>query len=115
MRQCLFHPVSAVKPVDTQPLISQTAFLAPATLPTIPVEVPVAVDASVKTKPVDQKQKKKPHKSRKDRHTDKSVKTDPKVASSDPKSDKKGASRSEKKRDRSVSPVSKPSSKKQEH
>ena len=56
-------PVSAVKLVDTQPLISQTPFLAPATHPTGPVEVPVAVDASVKTKSVDQKEKKS-HKSR---------------------------------------------------
>ena len=103
--------------MDTQPLISQTPFLAPATRLTGPVEVPVAVDASVKTKSVDQKEK-KPHKSRKDKHSDKSVKTDPKVASSDSKSEKeikKDTSRSEKKRDRSVSPVPKPSSEKQEH
>ena len=89
-------PVSAVKPVDTQPLISQTPFLVPATRPTGPVEIPVAVDASVKAKSVDQKEKKS-HKSRKDKHSDKSVKTDHKVVSSDPKSEKKGvSSRSEK-------------------
>ena len=41
-------PVSSVKPVDTQHLISDTPFLAPATRPTGPVEVPVAVDALVK-------------------------------------------------------------------
>ena len=69
--------VSSVKPVDTQGLISETPFLAPATRPTRPVEVPVAVDASVKTKSVHQKEKKKPHKLRKDKHADKSVKTDP--------------------------------------
>ena len=68
-------PVSAVKPVDTQPLISETPFLAPATHPTGLVEVPVAVDASVKHKSVDPKGKKKSHKSRKDKPTDKSVKT----------------------------------------
>ena len=99
-------PVSAVKPVDTQPLISQTPFLAPATRPTGPVEVPVAVDASAKTKSVDQKEKKKSHKSRKEKHSDKSVKTDQKVASSDPKSGQKSvSSRSEKKRDQSASPA----------
>ena len=86
-------PVCSVKPVDTQCLISETPFLAPATRPTGPVEVPVAVGASVKTKPVDQKEKKKPHKSRKDKHTDKSVKTDPEIVSTDSKPDKKCASR----------------------
>ena len=105
-------PVSAVKLVDTQPLISQTPFLAPATCPTRPVEVPVAVDASVKTKSVDQKEKKS-HKSRKDKHSDNSVKTDHEVASSDPKSEKKGdSSRSEKKRYRSASPAPRPVTKK---
>ena len=108
-------PVLAVKPVDTQPLISQTPFLAPATRPTGPVEVPVAVDASAKTKSVDQKEKKS-HKSRKDKHFDKSVKTDHKVASSDPKSEKKSvSSRSEKTCDRSASPAPRPVTKKQEH
>ena len=38
--------VSSVKPVDTQHLISDTPFLAPATSPTRPVQVLVAVDAS---------------------------------------------------------------------
>ena len=109
-------PVSAVKLVDTQPLISQTPFLAPATHPTGPVEVSVAVDASAKTKSVDQKAKKKSHKSRKDKHSDKSVKTDHKITSSDPKSEKKSvSSRSKKKRDRSASPAPRPVTKKQEH
>ena len=81
-------PVSAVKPVDTQPLISHTPFLAPATRPTGPVEVPVAVDALAKTKVVDQKEKKKSHKSRKEKHSETSVKTDQNVASSDHKSGK---------------------------
>ena len=44
-------------------------FLAPATRPTGPVEVPVAVDALAKTKAVDQKEKKKSHKSRKEKHS----------------------------------------------
>ena len=105
-------PVSAVKSVDTQPLISQTPFLAPATRPIVPVEVPVAVDASAKTKAVDQKEKKS-HKSGKEKHSDKSVKTDQKVASSDPKLGKKSVS--EKKRDRSASPAPRPVTKKQEH
>ena len=42
-------PVSAVKPVDSQHLISDTPFLVPATRPTGPVQVPVAVDAQAKT------------------------------------------------------------------
>ena len=41
-------PVSAVKPVDSQQLVSETPFLAPATRPTGPVKVLVAVDAQVK-------------------------------------------------------------------
>ena len=41
----VFTPVSTVKPVDTQPFISQQPFLAPASRPTGPVEAPVAVDA----------------------------------------------------------------------
>ena len=105
-------PVSAVKPVDTQPLISQTPFLAPATRPTGPVEVPVAVDASVKHKSVDPKGKKS-HKSRKYKPSEKSVKTDSKVVTTDSKPDKKRGGSSEKKHDRSVSPVSKSSTKKQ--
>ena len=38
-------PVSAVEPIDTQPLVSKTPFVPPATHPTGPVEVPVAVEA----------------------------------------------------------------------
>ena len=97
----------------TQSLISETPFLAPATRHTGPVEVPVAVDASVKHKYVDPKDKKKSHKSRKDKPTDKIVKTAPKVVTTDSKPDQKRGSSSEKKRDRSVLPVSKPSTKKQ--
>ena len=37
-------PVPAVKPVDSQHLISETPFLAPATRPTGPEKVPVAVE-----------------------------------------------------------------------
>ena len=91
-----FPPVSAVKPVDTQHLISETPFLAPASGP---VEVPVAVDASVKPKTVDQKDKKRSHKSKKDKPADKPIKTDS-------KQDKKRDSKVDKKRDRSASPVS---------
>ena len=68
-------PVSTVKPVDSQLLISETPFLPPATRPTGPVKVPVAVEASVKSKTVDHKDKtaepkvkkdnKKSHRSRK--------------------------------------------------
>ena len=98
-------PVSAVKPIDTQPLISTTPFVPPATRPTGPVEVPVAVEASAKQKKVDDKDKKKStHKSRKH---DKPKTEDIKQAKTpgqdhDPKS--------EKKRDRSTSPVRKHSS-----
>ena len=106
-------PVSAVKPVDTQPLISQQPFLAPASCPTGPVEVPVAVVALVKPKAVDHKEKKKSNKSRKDKHSETVVKTDPKVVSPDHKSGKKSvSSTSEKKRDRSASPAPRPVSKK---
>ena len=52
-------PVSAVKPLDTQNLVSDNPFLAPASRPTGPVEVPVAVDAPVNIQPVDAKDKKK--------------------------------------------------------
>ena len=44
-------PMSAVKPVDTQNLISDNPFLAPATRPTGPVKAPVAVDAPVAATP----------------------------------------------------------------
>ena len=59
-------PVSAVKPVDSQQLISETPFLAPATSPTGLVQVPVAVDAPVKVASDEHKAKRKSHKSRKD-------------------------------------------------
>ena len=52
-------PVSSVKPVDTQNLISDNPFLAPATRPTGPVKVPVAVEAPLAATPVDAKDKKK--------------------------------------------------------
>ena len=108
--------MSAVKPVDTQPLISQQPFLAPASRPTGPVEVPVAVDALVKAKAVDHKEKKKSNKSRKDKHSETVVKTDQKVVSSDHKSGKRNvSSTSEKKRDRSASPAPRPVAKKLEH
>ena len=108
--------VSTVKPIDTQPLISQQPFLAPASRPTGPVEVPVAVDALVKTKAVDHKEKKKSHKSGKEKHSETAVKTDQNVVSSDHKSGKKSVSdTSEKKRDRSASPSPRPVTKKHEH
>ena len=56
-------PVSAVKPVDSQHLVSETPFLAPATRPTDPVKVPVAVDAQVKVTSDEHKSEKKSHKS----------------------------------------------------
>ena len=91
-------PVSTVKPVDSQHLMSETLFLAPATHHTSPVTAPVAVHASVKAKPVEHKDKKKTHKSRKsDCSVDKDSKTDM-------KSDKKRDTKSHKKRDRSASP-----------
>ena len=90
-------PVSSVKPVDKQNLISETPFLAPATRPTGPVEVPVAVEALVKSKSVDQKDKKKSHKSRKDKPADKVGKTDYKILTTDSKQDKKRDIKSEKK------------------
>ena len=58
-------PVSAVKPVDSQHLVSETPFLAPATRPNGPVEALVAVEAQVKSKSGDHKDKKKNHKSKK--------------------------------------------------
>ena len=97
-------PMSAVKPVDTQNLISDNPFLAPATRPTGPVKAPVAVDAPAAVNPVDAKDKKKSHKSRKDKHSDKS---DSK-SSSKTKSNK-GDHKPEKRRDRSPSPVSRSS------
>ena len=52
-------PVSTFKPVASQHLISETPLLAPTTRPTGPVEAPVALDAQVKPKVVDQKIKRK--------------------------------------------------------
>ena len=52
-------PVSAIKPVDSQHFISEIPFLAPATRPTGPVKVPVAVDAPVKVASEEHKTKKK--------------------------------------------------------
>ena len=87
----IFHysiPVSTVKPVESQHLISETPFMPPATRPTCPVEVPVAVEASVKPKTVTKtaeskdshKDRKKSHKSRKsDLPTEKDTKPDKKA------------------------------------
>ena len=95
-------PVTAVKPMDSQSVISSTPFIPPATRPTGPVEVPVAVEKSSKVKSEEKdKQKKKSHKSRKQ---DKPVHE---LVSSTQKSD----SKPEKKRDRSTSPVRKHTSK----
>ena len=96
-------PVSAVKPVDSQQLVSETPFLAPATRPTGPVKVPVAIDAQVKD---EQKSKKKSHKSRKED----SVSKDSSTKQSAQQSDKKHDSKTHRKRDRSKSPVSKKAS-----
>ena len=100
-------PVSAVKPIDTQSLISTTPFVPPATRPTGPVEVPVAVEDSAKQKKHDDKDKKKrAHKAKKH---DKPNTEDIKPAKTpgqerDPKPVKK--------RDQSTSPVRKHSSSK---
>ena len=99
-------PVSSVKPVDTQNLISDNPFLAPATRPTGPVKVPVAVEAPLAATPVDAKDKKKSHKSRKDKHSDKSD-----TKSSSKSKSSKDVSKPEKRRDRSLTPVSKPKAK----
>ena len=97
----IFHysiPVSTVKPVESQHLISETPFMPPATRPTGPVQVPVAVEASVKPKTVTKtaeskdshKDRKKSHKSRKsDLPTEKDTKPDKKA-------DKKRDSKSQK-------------------
>ena len=97
-------PVSAVKPIDTQPLISTTPFVSLATRPTGPVEVPVAVEESVTHKKVDDKDKKK--KSHKSRKHDKPVQDSKPSKTADLKPD----SKPEKRRDRSTSPVRKHSS-----
>ena len=94
-------PISSVKPVDSQNFISDNPFLAPATRPTGPVKVPVAVEAPLAATLVDAKDKKKSHKSRKDKHSDKS---DSKSSSKSKSS--KDVSKPEKRRDRSPSPVS---------
>ena len=96
-------PVTSVKPMDTQSVISTTPFIPPATRPTSPVEVPVAVEVSTKPKIPDEKDKKK--KSHKSRKHDKSVQ-DTQTKSSSHRSDHKA----EKKWDRSESPVRKHSS-----
>ena len=96
-------PVTSVKPMDTRSVISTTPFIPPATHPTGPVEVLVAVEVSTKPKIPDEKDKKK--KSHKSRKHDKSVQ-DTQTKSSSHRSDHKA----EKKRDRSESPVKKHSS-----
>ena len=99
-------PVSAVQPIDSQSLISKTPFVPPATHPTGPVEVPVAVEVAAKQLKVGEKdKKKKSHKSRKhDKPGHDSKPSKPPGRNLDPKS--------EKKRDRSPSPVRKQSSSK---
>ena len=58
-------PLSSVKPVTSHQLISDTPFLGPSTRPTGRVEAQVALDAQVKPKPVDSKEKKTSQKSKK--------------------------------------------------
>ena len=99
-------PVSAVKPVDSQQLASETPFLAPATCPTVPVKVPVAVNAQVKVSSDEQKSKKKFHKSRKED----SVSKDSSSKQSAKQSDMKRDSKTHRKHDRSKSPASKKAS-----
>ena len=96
--------MSAVKPIDSQALISKTPFVPPATRPTGPVEVPVVVEVAAKQHKVDDKdKKKKTPKSRKHNKPDHDYKpSKPPGRNPDPKS--------EKKRDRSPSPVRKQSS-----
>ena len=88
-------PVSAVKPVDSEQLVSETPFLAPATRPIGPVKVPVAVDAQVKVSSDEQKSKKKSHKSRKEE----SVSKDSSSKQSAKQSDKKRDSKTHRKHD----------------
>ena len=97
-------PVSAVKPMDTQPLICTTPFVPPATRPTDPVGAPVAVEDSRIKK--SEEKKKKAHKSRKH---DKPVQE----SSSASKAEQKDA-KVEKIRDRSASTVRKPASSKKD-
>ena len=89
--------------MDTQSFISPTPYIPPATRPTGPVEVPVAVEDSAIPKTLEDKDKKK--KSDKSRKHDKPVQ-DSQTKSSSQKSDPKV----EKKRDQSASPVRKHSS-----
>ena len=93
-------PVSAVKAIDSQSLVSKTPFV-----PTSQVEVPVAVEVSAKQKKLMIKTKKKTRKSRKHEKPDHDSKpSKPPGHNSDPKP--------EKKRDRSPSPARKHSSSK---
>ena len=102
-------PVSAVKPIDSQALISKNPFVPPATRPTGPVEVPVAVEDSAKQKQVEEKdKKKKSHKSRKQGKAD----SDSKLAKM---SVHKPEQKLERRRDRSPSPVRQVSSAKAPH
>ena len=102
-------PVSAVKPIDSQALISKTPFVPPATRPTGPVEVPVAAEDPAKQKKVEDKdKKKKTHKSRKQDKTD----HDSKLAET---SVHKPDHKPERRRDRSSSPVRNVSSAKAPH
>ena len=78
----------------------------PATRPTGPVKVPVAVDAQVKVSSDSQKSKKKSHKSQKED----SVSKDSSTEQSAKQSDKKRDSKTHRKRDRSKTPVSKKTS-----
>ena len=100
-------PVSSVKPVDSQSLVSDKHFLALVTRPTGPAGVPVTVE-DTETKGNDSKPKKKSHKSRRDKSSD-NVKSGSQALSergSEKKSDGK-----QKKRDRSRSLGSKSSTK----
>ena len=74
-----------MKPVDSQQLVSETPFLAPATCPTGPVKVPVAVDAQVKVSSYEQKSKKKSHQSRKEDSVSKDSSTKQSAKQSDKK------------------------------
>ena len=106
-------PVSSVKPVDSQALVSDEPFLASVTRPAGPVVAPVTVKASDKAKEVDSKSKKKAHKSRRDKSSDKTGKSDSKVSSAECSLEKKyGVSEvKQKKCNWSRSPVSKTSRK----
>ena len=107
-------PVSSVKPVDSQALVSDKPFLAPVTRPAGLAGDPLTLEASSKTKETDYKSKKKAHKSRRDKSSDKLDKSDTKVSTE--RSLEKKSSVTEvrqKKRDWSGSPVTK-SSRKQE-